>query len=446
MERMTPIDAQMYWMSSRVPNDQFLLFAFDGEVGNLESAIDDVLGRAASNVDLTLRVADPGCAFDYPYWVRHGVGPDHVAVHQLPQPTWSGCLAAVQDLFADQLDLRDSVWRLHVFEGVGDVPRCQGSATVVVLQIGHALADGRRATGVARSLFVDVRGQRRSVAAKPESGYSTVRAATVAAIRTPKQLGSLGLRGLNAAVTHRRLVADVADGSVPAQADVRPALPTNNRPEGRRAIRTLVRDRDDFPGPTVTVGALAAISLGLSEHLAGQGVDTATLGAELTVAKPGKPLARNHFRNVGVELFSTTPSWERRNEQIAEALMHRRSRGAHPALRAADEAFAAVPAPLLYWGTTQFDPTAVAPMVIGNTVVSSINRGPADLTFGGAPVAFTAGYPALSPAMGVTHGVHGIGDTVAISVHAAESAIGNIDDYLESLSASIAWNRIVAGR
>lgn len=85
-------------------------------------------------------------------------------------------------------------------------------------------------------------------------------------------------------------------------------------------------------------------------------------------------------------------------------------------------------------------------MVIGNTVVSSINRGPADLTFGGAPVAFTAGYPALSPAMGVTHGLHGIGDTVAISVHAAESAIGNIDDYLESLSASIAWNRIVAGR
>ena len=446
MERMTPVDAQMYWMSSRVPNDQFLLFAFDGEISDLESAIDDVLRRAASNADLTLRVADPGCAFDYPYWVHHGVGADHIAVHQLSQPTWSACLAAVGDLFGDQLDLRDGGWRLHVFAGVGDVPRCHGPAAVVVLQIGHALADGRRATGVARSLFVDVGDQRRGVVAKPESGYSTVRAAAVAALRTPKQLASLGFRGVNAAVTHRRLVTDVADGSAPPQADVRPALPTNNSPAGRREIRTLVRDRDDFPGPTVTVGALAAISLGLSEHLARQGVDAATLGAELTVAKPGKRLARNHFRNVGVELFSTTASWERRTEQIAEALMRRRSRGDHPALRAADEAFAAVPAPLLYWGITQFDPTAVTPTVIGNTVVSSIDRGPADLTFGGAPVAFTAGYPALSPAMGVTHGVHGIGDTVAISVHSAESAIGDIDDYLESLSASIAWNRIVAGR
>jgi hypothetical protein len=33
--------------------------------------------------------------------------------------------------------------------------------------------------------------------------------------------------------------------------------------------------------------------------------------------------------------------------------------------------------------------------------------------------------------------VHGIGDTIAISVHAAESAIGDIDEYLARLDAEL---------
>ena len=49
----------------------------------------------------------------------------------------------------------------------------------------------------------------------------------------------------------------------------------------------------------------------------------------------------------------------------------------------------------------------------------------------------TAGYPALSPMMGLAHGVHGIGDTVAVSVHAAESAIGDVDEYVARLDAAL---------
>ena len=49
----------------------------------------------------------------------------------------------------------------------------------------------------------------------------------------------------------------------------------------------------------------------------------------------------------------------------------------------------------------------------------------------------TAGFPALSPMMGLTHGVHGIGDTIAISVHAAESAVADVDEYLERLAAAL---------
>ena len=89
------------------------------------------------------------------------------------------------------------------------------------------------------------------------------------------------------------------------------------------------------------------------------------------------------------------------------------------------------------WGVGHFDPTLRSPTVIGNTVVSSVNRGPADLRFGELPVIVTAGNPGLSPMMGLTHGVHGIGETIAISVHAAESAIGDVDAYVERLERAL---------
>jgi hypothetical protein len=154
------------------------------------------------------------------------------------------------------------------------------------------------------------------------------------------------------------------------------------------------------------------------------------------MAKPGVRHAHNHFGNVVVGLYPPLAP-DTRVERIAADLANGRRRAEHPAARAADRAFAAVPAPLLRWGVAQFDPDARPELVGGNTVVSSVYRGKADLHFGGAPVVLTAGYPALSPAMSLTHGVHGIGDTVAISVHAAESAIGDIDAYVHRLEAAL---------
>jgi hypothetical protein len=72
-------------------------------------------------------------------------------------------------------------------------------------------------------------------------------------------------------------------------------------------------------------------------------------------------------------------------------------------------------------------------MVTGNTVVSSVNCGAADFSFGGAPVVMASAFPGLSPMMGLTHAVCGIGDTISVSVHAAESAIGDVDAYVARL-------------
>jgi hypothetical protein len=77
--------------------------------------------------------------------------------------------------------------------------------------------------------------------------------------------------------------------------------------------------------------------------------------------------------------------------------------------------------------------------VTGNTVVSSVNCGLADFAFGGAPVTVAAAFAGLSPMMGLTHVVVGVGDTVAIGVHAADSALGGpdgLDAYAARLEAA----------
>ncbi len=408
---MAAVDAQFYWMSAKVPNDDFLLYAFDGEPADCARAIEQVCCRARVCPDLTMRVQD-GSSLTYPQWVPAAIGPEQVVRHDLADHSWRDCLAAIVGLAGAQLDTRRMPWRLHVFTPVFGIPGVTGPGTVAVMQVAHALADGVRASAMAAWLFG--------------------RAAPVPELARPSA-GFLPWRAVDAARTHRRLVRDTRAGLLAPGAGSRPLQRTNARPDGARSVRTLVRHRSQLPGPTVTVGVLAAVSTALSSLL---GDPADTLGAEVPMAKPGVPQAHNHFGNVVVGLYPKL-GLDVRAERIATDLANGRRRFEHPATRSADRAFAAVPAALLRWGVSQFDPDVRPAQVAGNTVVSSVNRGATDLSFGDAPVVLTAGYPALSPLMGLTHGVHGIGDTVAISVHAAQSAIADIDAYVELLDAAL---------
>jgi hypothetical protein len=407
-------------MSAKIPNDQFLLYAFDGVASDVQRALAVVRDRARACPELRLRIRDRGF-LTYPMWGDGDVTEDQFVVHDLNDRTWAGCLAVVAGLGEDQLDAQAMTWRLHVFSPVEGLPT-GGMGTVAVLQATHALGDGRRSSALAALLF----GRR----------------GTVPLVKSPPPFRGAALpwRAFRAARSHRQLVRDAEVGVVPPQADSRPALRSNVRPEGVRSIRTVVRHRSEVSGPTVTIGVLAAVSTALSEHLRELGDDTAMLGAEVPMAKSVVRQAHNHFGNVGVGLYPGL-EFDERVVRIADDLECRRRRAAHPAMSAASRASAAVPAPLLRWGVEQFDPDARSPTVTGNTVVSSVNRGAADLHFGGAPVILTAGYPGLSPMMGVTHGVHGIGDTVAVSVHAAESAIGDVDVYVDRLASALVGQR-----
>jgi hypothetical protein len=412
---MAAVDAQFYWMSAKIPNDQFLLYAFDGEPSDRHRAIERVCRRARACPDLTMQVQERS-SLTYPQWVPAAVGPEQVVCHDLADDSWRDCLAAVVALADAQLDVCRMPWRLHVFTPVQCIPGVAGAGAVVVMQVAHAVADGARASAMAAWLLG------RAVPLPPVP-------------RAPA--GFLPWRAVDAARAHRRLVRDTRAGLLAPAAGDRPPQGTNARPDGVRSLRTLVRHRAQLRGPTVTVGVLAAVATALS-GLLGDAADT--LAAEVPMAKPGVPQARNHFGNVVVGLYPKL-ALDVRAERIATDLANARRRFEHPATRAADRAFAAVPAALLRWGVGQFDPELRSVRVAGNTVVSSVNRGAADLNFGDARVVLTAGYPALSPMMGLTHGVHGIGDTVAISVHAAESAFqsecADIDEYLQLLDAAL---------
>lgn len=408
---MAAVDAQFYWMSARIPSDEFLLYAFGDEPEDLGHAIEQVCRRARACPELTMRVED-GCALTYPQWVPTDVGLERVTHHVPADHSWPGCLAAVVGLADDQLDVRRMPWRLHVFSPVLGIPGVTGTGAVAVMQVAHALADGTRSAAMAAWLF----GRKTPV---PEV--------------VPVSAGFLPRRAFDAARAHRGLERDLRAGLLAPGSGTRPPLQTNARPDGVRSVRTLVRRRSQLPGPTVTVGVLAAVATALSQLLGGA---PDSLGAEVPMAKPDVPHAHNHFGNAVVGLYPQLEA-QSRAERIAADLANTRRRFAHPATAAADRAFAAVPAPLLRWGISLFDPDVRPAQVAGNTVVSSVHRGPADLRFGAAPVVMTSGYPALSPLMGLAHGVHGIGDTVAISVHTTASATPDVDAYLELLGAAL---------
>lgn len=413
--RLAAADAQFYWMSAKIPNDQFLLYAFAGQPVDMDKAIAELLARARGCPDLLVRVED-GFPLTYPAWVPRDADTSQVVAHIGCELSWQRCLDVVARLADDQLDVRRSAWRLYVFAPVFRIPGCAEPATVAVLQMCHALGDGIRSAALAGALF----------------GRSTFVPAAASATG-----GGFIRRVIDASWARRRLDRDTATGLVPPPAPPRPALSINSRPGDLRTVRTLARQWSQLSGPTVTVGVLAAVSEALSGYLRERGEDVSTLGAEVPMAKPGVRLSNNHFGNVGVALHPDVAASDERAGLIAAELADRRRRAQHPAFRAGDLALQNVPAPLLRWGVGQFDADARSAVVTGNTVVSSVNRGPADLRFGGLPVVLTAGYPALSPMMGLTHGIHGIGDTIAISVHAAACVMADVDDYVERLDAAL---------
>ena len=412
---MAPTDAMWHWFGAKFPTDQFVIFAFDGVPPSVADAVAMTLDRARSVPDLTVRIDEDRFGLRFPRWVTQGVDPTQCIEHDLPVSTWTGCLDAVDGLVAEQLNTHRHAWRLHVFTPVTGVPGVGGPATVVVLQITHALGDGPRTTALAAAML----------------GRDAMPAVVPAGATGPP------IRSLAAALRSQRgLARDVAAGRVPpAAASVR-ALSLNDRPAGRTVVRTLVRRADQLSGPTLTVSALAAVSDALTGYLRVRGEDVSELTASVPTAKGGVAQSNNHIASASVGLHAEAPNFDEKVRRIVHDLLEWRRRSRHPAFDAEEAAFAWIPAPLRRLAILAMRTDRRPALVPAHTVVLSVDRGPADLAFGGCPVAFTMGFPALLPISSLVHGVHRIGDTVAFTVRGSAPQV-DVDDYLGRLDAAL---------
>ncbi|BDT84482.1 WS/DGAT domain-containing protein [Nocardia cyriacigeorgica] len=282
--------------------------------------------------------------------------------------------------------------------------------------------------------------------------------AAVAAI--PVRMARTMAGGVRAFRAQRALAELTEAGTLPAAGGgFAPSVLNGPGEVGGHRVRMVVCPADQLraPGFSVTVLALTAVSIALERYLECRASLPDRLGAQVPMALPALRPARgrdaniisravtalalaqprNNYRSLGVDLSADEPDPRRRAERIAADLAARRTRAVHPLLSVQDRVTASLPAPILRRDVDRYPIDTIPDALAGHTVVSSVYRGPADLAFGDAPVLFTAGFPALGAVMHLTHGVHGLGDTVTISVHADPATIPDLDCYADLLRAAL---------
>ncbi|WSG63434.1 WSD1 family O-acyltransferase [Nocardia sp. NBC_01730] len=524
---MAPQDATMYWLSKRTRNDLFLLYCFHDEGCPTEELRASVAERSARIDDLRVRLRELPADIDYPSWMPCEFAAEQFVEHRLVEPNWVHLVDALGEVLGTGVDAAVRPWRVHVFRGVVDAPGPEdGPALVAVLQMSHALADGRRAAAIARALFIesDVRkgdapplSYRRTGLVAPSSrgaggtgvvdgqadagvsgvcrsvipggetqalstlfarvrevgwavvtGGLSIGSAVVARgqmivggristgtlvdsalglLCIPVRLASTAVRGYQAFHAQQQLAYLTDTGRLPPPGvGFLPSQVNRTVAEGisQHQVRMLVcaAERLRAPGDTVTVVVLTAVSLALARYLADRGEHVERLGAQVPMALP-EPSAgsdddpRNNYRSLGVDLFADEPDLRLRADKIGTALADRRLRARHPLLSAQDRVTATLPAPLLRRDVDRYPLDTVPDSIAGHTIVSSVDRGPADLTFGGGRVRFTAGFPAVGSVMHLTHGVHGLGDTITLSLHADPAVLPDLDTYASLLRSAL---------
>lgn len=436
----------MFWLSRRSRNDLFLLYAF-ADLGHptaeLRAAI---LTRGATVPDLCVRLREVPGELAYPSWVPCDILGDQFVEHT-GVTDWAGVRSAMGELLGTGVDATRRPWRLHVFRGIADAPMRRSPeemTTVAVLQMSHALVDGRRATAVARELFggedefgssTSVPGHADPAGALSAHPWPDRLAAAVGALLLPVGVARTIYHGFRSHRAREQLAALTEAGRVPPPGPGFAPTAVNDPsapPVSAHAVDMLVFDSDDLrvPGCTVTVVVLTAMSIALPTYLGARGRPVTGLGAQVPMALPdgGKGAARNNYRNLSIDLCLDEPDLPARADKIATALRARSERARHPLLAAQDRVTAVTPALFLRRDAEGWPLDTVPDAIAGNTVVSSVNRGPADLDFGG-PARFSAGFPAVGSVMRLTHGVHGLGETVTVSLHADPAVVPDLEVY-----------------
>ncbi len=420
-------------------SDQFALLAFDSVDGPAPTFADvraHVEARAPGIPGLRLRLKETLWGLDYPRWVRDDSAPrEHLVDHDLAGQNWDRFEEFVGELLRTRLDMRAQSWRLHLVRGVHGVPRVQGAATVIILQVGHALTDGLGVTRLLRALFAAPEDRTVGI---PLPGHPAQETRIRTWVNTARALlcapVDLAISRWTASRALRAVLATPLPSSLPASS-------LNCAVSSARTVRIVPMPAEQCRAgsSTITVSALAAVGTCLSRYL--RDVDgregDLDVAAMVPIALPPRFAwaAANRVLMGTVDLHADIEDPHDRRKQIARSLEQERVRATtEPVLRLA-RADDRVPAPIVrYVQGRRFRHRIRNPdRVAGQTTVVSVNRGAADLRLCGARARFTAGFPFLEDGRAVTHGFFGLGETVTVSLVTCPTALPSLRAHTEDL-------------
>lgn len=431
-------DAQMLWLRKYRNNDQFLLYCFAGEVVPTVDKLREVLQKnIGDNSQLKVSLVDDPTGWQFPHWETNSHEFDELIIfHSSQSFQWPDVLTTIIELRASAVPVEKTAWLLHIFPDVRNVPEvgsdenADSPKTIVVLQISHALVDGRGAAQIARAIL---------------SGEILDCSVTLPArtkwprLRYPIALGSLFIAGMKEVHAKNVLAKATSGGELSAPPKKFPVYSINTHRNIAEEIFCLSFKSAELKTSTisVTVFILTAISVALPKYLAAVGEVPKRLGAEVPVGGDHgifQSVSGNNYRSIGIDLRLDIADLASRAEAISLGLKNGRRRIFHRLFENTLIVQQQLPAKILRTTIANQDFTQIPPEMSGNTVVSSVFRGPANWKFAGMPVQFTAGFPALSSSMQLTHGVNGLGERITISV----CSNGPAESYQRALSQAIA--------
>lgn len=130
-----------------------LVFDIDGESPSFDTIRDQILRNIERMDAFPVRLAHDRLKAGFPYRVRSRRWSDSAMVELRSSTTWDGALAELSDLVGCKVDPFTQCVKVHVFRNVESAPTVSGTATLVALQVNHAIADGRGAAGILQELL-----------------------------------------------------------------------------------------------------------------------------------------------------------------------------------------------------------------------------------------------------------------------------------------------------
>ncbi|MFI7167176.1 hypothetical protein ACIBM3_32480 [Rhodococcus erythropolis] len=125
-----------------------LVFDIDGESPSLETIRDQIRCNIERMDALPVRLAHDRLKVGFPYRVRSRRWSDSTSVELRSSTTWEDALTELSDVTGCKVDPFTQCVKVHVFRNVERAPTVSGTATLVALQVNHAIADGRGAARI----------------------------------------------------------------------------------------------------------------------------------------------------------------------------------------------------------------------------------------------------------------------------------------------------------